>query len=160
LIANGPAWHDRFPGLAFPNAHPDGFPDKETVADYFEAYARKIAAPIRCGVDVRKVERQRGRDGFLIETSHGMFEANSVGAATGPFQCTRVPAIVPDTSGVPQLHSVAYRNPDQLPKGSVLIVGAGSSGVQIAEELPLAGRRVYLSVGPHEHPPRASRSEP
>ena len=130
----------------------------QVVADYFEAYARKIAAPVRCGVDVKKVERQKGRVGFLVETSHGMFEANSVVAATGPFQCPRVPAVVPDISGVLQIHSVAYRNPDQLPKGAVLIIGAGSSGVQIAEELLLAGKRVYLSVGPHERPPRAYRT--
>src|SRR6201989_1309323 len=65
LVANGPAWHDRFPGLEFPDLDPDGFPGKETVANYFEAYAHKIAAPIRCGVDVKKVERRRGRLGFL-----------------------------------------------------------------------------------------------
>jgi putative flavoprotein involved in K+ transport len=158
LVANGPAWHDRFPGMEFSNTHPDGFPDKETIADYFEAYARTIAAPIRCGVEVKKVERQKHRVGFSIETSHGMFEANSVVAATGPFQCPIVPPIVPENAGVLQIHSTAYRNPDQLPKGAVLIVGAGSSGVQIAEELLLADRRVYLSVGPHERPPRAYRT--
>src|SRR5471032_2851617 len=50
LVANGPAWHDRFPGMAFPDADPDAFIAKEKVADYFVAYAEKIAAPIRCGV--------------------------------------------------------------------------------------------------------------
>jgi putative flavoprotein involved in K+ transport len=158
LVANGPAWHDRFPGMEFPDTHPDGFPDKETVANYFEAYARKIAAPIRCGVDVKKVERRKGRLGFLVETSHGTFEANNVVAATGPFQRPLIPPIVPESAEILQIHSAAYRNPDQLPKGAVLIVGAGSSGVQIAEELALAGRRVYLSVGPHERPPRAYRT--
>ena len=115
LVANGPAWHDRFPGMEFPNTHPDGFPDKGTIADYFEAYAKEIAAPIRCGVEVKKVERQRDRVGFLVETSHGTFEANNVVAATGPFQCPIVPPIVPEDSGVLQIHSTAYRNPDQLP---------------------------------------------
>jgi putative flavoprotein involved in K+ transport len=158
LVANGPAWHDRFPGMEFPNTHPDGFPDKETVADYFEAYASKIAAPIRCGVEVKKVERQQRRLGFLVETSHGVFEANSVVAATGPFQRPIVPRIVLEDSAILQIHSTTYRNPDQLPNGAVLVVGAGSSGVQIAEELLLAGRRVYLSVGPHERPPRAYRT--
>ena len=55
------------------------------------------------------------------------------------------------------MHSSAYRNPGQLPEGAVLVVGAGSSGVQIADELLRAGRRVYLSVGPHDRPPRAYR---
>src|SRR5262245_1357344 len=100
LVANGPAWHDRFPGMEFPNTHPDGFPDKETVADYFEAYARKIAAPVRRGVEVKKVERQKGRVGFLVETSHGMFEATNVVVATGPFQYPDIPAIVPEISDV------------------------------------------------------------
>jgi putative flavoprotein involved in K+ transport len=152
LAANGPAWHDRFPGMEFPNTHPDSFPNKETVADYFEAYAKKVAAPIRCGLEVTKVERLKGQVGFSVETSHGRFEANSVVAATGLFQRPIVPPIVPKNSGVLQIHSAAYRNPDQLPQGSVLVVGAGSSGVQIAEELLLVGRPVYLSVGPHERP--------
>ncbi|HTR83727.1 MAG TPA: NAD(P)/FAD-dependent oxidoreductase [Reyranella sp.] len=156
LAANGPAWHDRFPNMQFPT-DPDAFPNKEVVAAYFEAYAKKIAAPIRCGVDVKKVERRKGRAGFALETSHGPIEANSVVVATGPFQVPIIPPIVPKTPDILQLHSSTYHNPEQLPKGAVLVVGAGSSGVQIAEELLLAGRRVYLSVGPHERPPRAYR---
>ena len=157
LVANGPAWHDRFPGMEFPDTGPDAFAPKEKVADYFVAYAKMIAAPIRCGVEVRKVQRNAGRPGFLVETSDGMFEANNVVAATGAFQRPVIPALVPQDSGAVQIHSTAYRNPDQLPKGAVLVVGAGSSGVQIADELLRAGKRVYLSVGPHERPPRAYR---
>ena len=158
LAMNGPAWHDRFPGMEFPNAHPDSFPNKEAVAAYFEVYAKKIEAPIRCGVNVRTVERRKGQGGFSLDTSHGRLDANSVVVATGAFQTPVIPPIVPESSGVLQMHSVGYRNPDQLPEGAVLIVGAGSSGVQIAEELMLAGRRIYLSVGPHERPPRAYRT--
>ena len=156
LVMNGPAWHDRFPGMDFP-AHPDSFPNKDDVADYFEAYARKFAAPVRCGVEVKKVERLAGRAGFSLDTSHGRFEANSVVVATGPFQSPIIPPIVPERAGVLQMHSAAYRNPGLVPEGAVLVVGSGSSGVQIAEELLQAGRRVYLSVGPHERPPRAYR---
>ncbi|MDF3150670.1 NAD(P)/FAD-dependent oxidoreductase [Mesorhizobium sp. XAP10] len=157
LVANGPAWHDRFPGMEFPNAGPDAFIGKEKVADYFVAYADMIAAPIRCGVEVRKVERLVGRPGFRIETSNGVIEARSVVAATGAFQHPVIPAVVPGDAGPMQIHSSAYRNPGQLPKGAVLVVGSGSSGVQIADELQRAGRRVYLSVGPHDRPPRAYR---
>lgn len=157
LVANGPAWHDRFPGMEFPSTHPDAFPSKDQVADYFEQYAKKIQAPIRCGVTVTKVEKIQGQPGFLVETSDGAFEANSVIAATGPFQCPVIPKIIPANSSILQLHSSSYRNPEQLPSGAVLVVGAGSSGVQIAEELLLAGRKVYLSVGPHERPPRSYR---
>jgi len=157
LVANGPAWHDRFPGLEFSETDPDAFAPKESVADYFVAYAEKIAAPIRCGVEVLEAKRNAGRPGFRVETSHGVIEAANVVAATGPFQRPVIPAVVPEDAGVLQIHSNAYRNPGQLPEGAVLVVGAGSSGVQIADELLRAGRRVYLSVGPHDRPPRSYR---
>jgi putative flavoprotein involved in K+ transport len=156
LVANGPAWHDRFPGLAF-DMHPDAFASKDQVADYFENYARKIQAPIRTGVDVRRVTRNPGRPGFTVETSQGTFLANRVVVATGPFQKPVVPAIAPADPALYQIHSAKYFNPAQLPAGNVLVVGAGSSGVQIAEELHLSGRKVHLSVGAHERPPRTYR---
>ncbi|NIC07905.1 flavin-containing monooxygenase [Billgrantia bachuensis] len=157
LVANGPAWHDRFPGMEFDDLDPDAFASKEQVAAYFEAYARKINAPIRTGVEVRSVERNIGRPGFTVETSEGIIEANRVVAATGPFQTPVIPPIAPEDESLTQIHSAEYRNPQQLPEGAVLVVGAGSSGVQIAEELHRAGKRVYLSVGPHDRPPRTYR---
>ena len=157
LVANGPAWHDRFPGMEFPNLDPDGFPTKEAVAEYFEAYARQIDAPIRCGVEVKSVERHVGRPGFRVETTEGIIEARNVVAATGAFQVPVVPNLVANAPDIVQMHSTKYRNPDQLPEGAVLVIGAGSSGTQIAEELLSVGRNVYLSVGPHDRPPRAYR---
>ncbi len=156
LVANGPAWHDRFPGLAFAG-DPDAFVPKEQVADYFEAYAKKIDAPVRCGVEVTRVTRLSGRPGFRVETSAGTIETVHVISATGAFQTPSIPPLVPQTAGLTQMHSSQYRNPGQLPEGAVLVVGAGSSGVQIADELLAAGRKVYLSVGPHDRPPRAYR---
>lgn len=156
LVANGPAWHDRFPGLEFAT-DPDAFPSKEMVAEYFETYARLIGAPIRTGVEVTRVVRNAGRTGFTVETSAGTFEAERVVAATGPFQKPVIPAIAPPNGTLYQIHSVAYHNPQQLPDGAVLVVGAGSSGVQIADELQRTGRRVYLSVGAHDRPPRSYR---
>jgi putative flavoprotein involved in K+ transport len=158
LVANGPAWHDRFPGLEFDDLNPDGFAPKERVADYFEAYAKKFNAPIRTGVDVKSVQRNVGRPGFTVETSEGVIEANRVVAATGPFQSPVIPPIAPQDQRFTQLHSAQYRNPEQLSEGAVLVVGAGSSGVQIADELQRAGKKVYLSVGPHDRPPRAYRN--
>src|SRR5260221_12141398 len=61
LAMNGPAWHDRFPGMEFPNTHPDSFPNKETVADYFEAYAKKIEAPVPCVGDGYNRDSGTGR---------------------------------------------------------------------------------------------------
>ncbi|MCC9621410.1 NAD(P)/FAD-dependent oxidoreductase [Thalassospira sp. MA62] len=156
LVANGPAWHDRFPGLTF-NGDPNGFPPKEQVADYFVAYVEKIKAPVRCGIEVTSVTRLDGKFGFRVETTDGVYEAGFVVAATGAFQTPIVPDLIPAQTGLHQIHSSAYRNPDELPDGAVLVVGAGSSGTQIAEELMNSGRKVYLSVGPHDRPPRSYR---
>ena len=79
--------------------------------------------------------------------------------ATGPFQKPLIPTLVPETAGIVQMHSNAYRNPGQLPEGAVLVVGAGSSGSQIADEINRSGRKVFLSVGPHDRPPRAYRGK-
>lgn len=157
LVANGPAWHDRFPSLEFNDVGPDEFAHKEQVADYFEAYANLIKAPVRCGVEVLCVCRHEGRPGFRVETSDGVIEATNVIAATGPFQQPVIPPVVPADTDVLQIHSNAYKNPEQLPQGATLIVGAGSSGSQIAQELMLSGKEVYLSVGPHDRPPRSYR---
>jgi putative flavoprotein involved in K+ transport len=157
LVANGPAWHDRFPGLEFSGTDPDAFPHKDAVADYFEDYAARIKAPVRCGVAVEEVRRNAGRPGFRARTSEGVIDAAYVVAATGPFQKPVMPALVPEGAELLQIHSNAYRNPDQMPDGAVLVVGAGSSGTQIADELLRAGRRVYLSVGPHSRYPRRYR---
>jgi putative flavoprotein involved in K+ transport len=157
LVANGPAWHDRFPGLEYPGVDPDGFPGKETIADYFCTYAERIGAPIRCGVEVTRVRPHTGQPGFRVETSTGLIDATNVVAATGPFQRPVIPPVVPGESSLLQIHSCDYRNPTQLPEGAVLVVGAGSSGAQIADELLRSGKSVYLSVGPHDRPPRAYR---
>jgi putative flavoprotein involved in K+ transport len=157
LVANGPAWHDRFPGMTFQGIAPDAFAGKESVADYFVDYAAAIRAPIRCGVEVTSVAALNGRPGFRVETSSGVIEALRVVCATGPFQRPIIPPLVPETAGLLQIHSTGYRNPAQLPQGAVLVVGAGSSGTQIADELLRSGRRVFISIGPHGRPPRAYR---
>jgi putative flavoprotein involved in K+ transport len=159
LVANGPAWHDRFPNMTFFGIDPESFAPKEKIADYFEAYVKQIAAPVRCGVEVTSLERMANGSGFRAETPAGAIEAQHVVAATGPFQRPLIPALVSPESGILQIHSNAYRNPGQLPQGAVLVVGAGSSGVQIADELQRSGRKVYLSVGPHNKPPRRYRGK-
>ncbi len=157
LVANGPAWHDRFPGLEFADYDPDAFVPKEAVADYFEAYAKKFQAPIRTGVEVKSVTRRSSDSGFKVTTSNGELEANYVVAATGAFQVPAIPPVVPESASIHQLHSSDYHNPEQLPAGAVLVVGAGSSGVQIAADLRNSGREVFLSVGEHDRPPRRYR---
>ena len=157
LVANGPAWHDRFPGLEFNNVQADGFASKQDVVNYFEQYAQMIKAPIRCGVEVTEARKLPGRRGFHVTTSGGDIRATNVVAATGPFQTPLIPPVVSATDAFFQLHSSDYKNPLQLPSGNVLVVGAGSSGTQIADELLRAGKQVYLSVGAHDRPPRSYR---
>ncbi len=160
LVANGPAWHDRFPDKAFTGVDPDAFARRDQVVHYFEEFAAEIAAPVRCGVEVRSLRPlPGGRSGsrFLAETPAGAIEARNVVAATGPFQRGEIPDLVPVASGLQQIHSADYRAPGQLPEGAVLVVGGGASGVQIADELQRAGRSVFLSIGPHNRPPRRYR---
>ena len=159
LVANGPAWHDRFPTLEFSDLLPDEFATKDRVVAYFEEFAKKINAPIRCNVNVNEVLKVPNREKFKVTTSEGIIEAKNVVAATGAFQKPVIPPLLPKNSEFLQIHSKNYYNPGQLPKGAVLIVGAGSSGSQIAEELSRAGRKVFLSVGPHDRPPRRYRGK-
>ncbi len=153
LVANGPAWHDRFPILAFDDIDPASFAHKDRIVAYFEEVARQIDAPVRCGAEVTSLVKKPDGMGFRAETTAGPIEAAHVVAATGPFQIPLIPTVIPDEAGIVQMHSTGYRNPGQLPAGAVLVVGAGASGAQIADELLRADKRVYLSVGPHDRPP-------
>ncbi|MBC7739573.1 MAG: NAD(P)-binding domain-containing protein, partial [Candidatus Saccharibacteria bacterium] len=156
LVANGPAWHDRFPPLKFDDLDPDSFAPRDRIVQYFETFADQIKAPIRCGVEVTSATRTA--DGtFAVETTQGPIHARNLVAATGPFQRPLMPDMVPQSPCMTQMHSCRYRNPAQLPDGAVLVVGAGASGSQIADELLRSGRKVYLSVGPHDRPTRAYR---
>jgi putative flavoprotein involved in K+ transport len=143
--------------MTFSDIDPDSFASKDRIVEYFVAYAKQIAAPIRCGVEVKALRKKADGSGFRAQTSEGCIEARNVVVATGPFQRPVIPKTVPVEAGIDQLHSAAYRNPGRLRPGAVLIVGAGSSGAQIADELVRAGRRVHLSVGAHNRPPRRYR---
>lgn len=156
LVANGPAWHDRFPEAEFQDIAPEAFAGKEAVAAYFEHFATSRHLPIRTGVEVTRLSRQD--DAFRASTPDGVITARHVVVATGPFQKPVIPTVITDPA-ITQMHSNAYRNPGALPDGAVLVVGAGSSGAQIAEELVRAGRKVFLSVGPHDRPPRRYRGQ-
>ena len=153
LVANGPAWHDRFPTKSFADSDPNSFVQKDKIVDYFVEFANEIKAPVRCGVEVHELKHSPDGQGFLASTSQGLIEAQNVVVATGPFQKAVIPAVVPDSAGIQQIHSCNYKNPQLLQEGAVLVIGAGSSGAQIADELARSGRKVYLSVGPHERPP-------
>ncbi|WP_241574623.1 flavin-containing monooxygenase [Rosenbergiella nectarea] len=159
LVANGPAWHDRFPGREFTGYEANQFVAKEDVADYFEDYVTQFQLPVECGVEVTRVTKKDKQSGFMVETSTGLIDANNVVVATGPFHHPVIPSCAASLSSIQHLHSAQYYNPQQLAPGAVLVVGAGSSGVQIADEIQRSGRQVYLSVGPHDRPPRRYRGQ-
>jgi putative flavoprotein involved in K+ transport len=152
-----PNWSVQLPDFAFPHDDPDAFATTADIVKFIDAFAKFVAPPIRCGVEVTRL-RRRGGGGFLAETTDGAIEASNVVVATGPYQRALVPDLLRDHP-VFQVHASGYRNPGQLPSGAVLVVGAGASGAQIAEELHRAGRRVFLSVGQHTRMPRRYRGQ-
>ncbi|HTO64705.1 MAG TPA: NAD(P)/FAD-dependent oxidoreductase [Bradyrhizobium sp.] len=154
-----PNWSIRLPGYRFEHADPNGFATSNEIVDFLAAYAAHIEAPVRSGVRVIALRQRSGGPGFVAETSAGAIEAGNVVIATGPYQRPVIPDFLAGNNRVFQIHANAYREPDQLPAGSVLIVGSGASGTQIAEELQRAGRRVFLSVGRHKRVPRRYRGQ-
>lgn len=139
-----PAQYDALPGMPFP-APSDTYPSKDQVAAYLERYAETFNLPVRLRTRVSAVTRDNDR--YLVRTATGTLSARQVVVATGPFQVPVIPPVARGLdAGVTQLHSGAYRRPDQLPDGQVLVVGGGNSGCQIAEELA-ATRRVDLALG-------------
>ena len=151
-----PNWLTRLPGMAFDGADPDGFMTRAAIVEFLETYARSFHAPVRSGVTVRRVRRDT--DHWVVETDGQRWRAANVVVATGHHDQPRIPRIARALPhGVTQLHTSRYRNPAQLPHGGVLVVGAGPSGQQIAEELARAGRRVVIAAGRHRTLPRRYR---
>lgn len=155
-----PNWTIELPGYKYECADPDGFAPGREIVRFIQDYAAFINAPIRCGVDVISLDRAADPNRYLLKTSNGEIEALNVVIATGPYQLPVVPAMNADVpKKIFQVHSNAYRNPNQLPPGAVLVVGSGASGCQIAEDLNRSGRSVYLSVGRHSRVPRKYRGK-
>jgi putative flavoprotein involved in K+ transport len=153
-----PNWSVQLPDFPFPPTEPDAFATSADIVKFIDAFADFAAPPIRCGVEVTRLSRGDSAPGFTAETADGIIEAKNVVVATGPYQRALMPDLLRDHPAF-QVHASGYKNPDQLPPGAVLVVGAGASGAQIAEELHRAGRRVYLAVGQHNRMPRRYRGQ-
>lgn len=140
-----PRAYSALPGLAL-TGDPNSYPTKDEIADYLESYAARFGLPVRLGVDVEMLERMDGR--FVATLGDGsVVEAGVVVIAAGAYQVPSIPAIASGFSGaVQQLSSGTYRNPAGVPTGTVLVVGDGATGRQIAHELA-ASHRVLLSHG-------------
>ena len=151
-----PNWMTRLPGFSYRGPDPDGHLPAHRLVRHLEAYAASFRAPVLTGTVVREVASSS--DGYRVDTDRGSWRTLSVVIATGPGEMPALPGSLrrPD----PRIHVLpasAYRNPGLLPPGGVLVVGASSSGVQIADELARAGRSVVVAVGRHTRVPRSYR---
>lgn len=138
-----PAGTDGLPGMPFPA--PWAYcPGKDEMADYLAAYAARFNLPVRLGASVDRLTRSGSQ--YLLEVGSSRIAARNVVVATGlsrrPYTPTFAAELAP---AILQLSTNDYRKPQQLPHGSVLVVGAGNSGAEIAVDLAATGRRVVLS---------------
>jgi putative flavoprotein involved in K+ transport len=158
-----PAWRERWeslrlftsrrysalPGLPFPG-DPDDYPTRDEVISYLERYAETFELPIELGSDVRRLSQEDGR--FVLELDGRTVTADQVVVATGPFQTPFVPKLAEQLdTDVWQVHSTGYRRPTDVPEETVLVVGGGNTGFQIAKELSTT-HKVVLSVGSKQKP--------
>ena len=151
FYANTPNWMNSLPRSVngvFPGKDRNGFATKQELLEYFARYLDDLSPPLQAGVDVTGV-RQTPDGNWEVATDGKSFKARNVVICTGAMAAPRLPSVsaaIPP--GVPQLHSSEYRNPDQLRTPEVLIVGSGSSGVQICKELCRSGRfsRIHLAT--------------
>ena len=144
-----PRRYDSLPGLVFAG-DPDGYPSRDEVIAYLEQYAAAFELPIELASAVRSVDTDGGR--FVVGLDDRQIEADQLVVATGPFQAPRVPAFADELApDLFQAHSTAYRRPSDVPEGTVLVVGGGNTGFQIAAELAVT-HRVHLAVGSRQTP--------
>jgi len=128
-----PSQFNRLPGKPFPKPV-NYFPTKDDVADYLEEYACHFQLPIRHNIKVD--ELKRASDGYGIDADVSTFHARNVIVATGPYRTPYIPPFANELDGsILQLHSSSYCNPTQIPINSILVVGAGNSGAEIALDL-------------------------
>ena len=136
--------YNDLPGMSFPTDR-DSYPGKDDVADFLQSYVAKFNLPVRLNTTVTRVTRRD--QGYTAETTRGPIRAQQIVVATGPFQVPFTPPVSEQLDPeLTQLHSAAYRRPDDLPEGRVLVVGGANSGQQIALELS-ESRAVEISVG-------------
>jgi len=145
-----PRRYSALPGLPFPG-DPDGYPTRDEVIAYLERYAETFQLPIELNSEVKKLD-VGDEVRFRLELEHRTIAADQVVVATGPFQKPFVPKLAQKLSpDVFQTHAVGYRRPSDVPQGTVLVVGGGNTGFQIAKELS-ATHKVVLSVGSRQKP--------
>jgi putative flavoprotein involved in K+ transport len=151
-----PNWMSRLPGFRYRGADPHGYMSAREVVDFVSAYALSASAPVLTQTAVAGVAPESG--GYRVTTSRGDWLCRAVVLATGAFSKPVVPRVAEAVpAAVAQLSAQAYRNPEQLADGGVLVVGASATGLQLAQEIQRSGRPVTLAVGEHVRMPRLYR---
>jgi putative flavoprotein involved in K+ transport len=151
-----PNWQSGLPGLPYDGADPNGYMTAGEVVDLVMRYVVEARAPILRDTNVTSLRRTE--HGYELTTSQGEIGSRAVLLAAGACNQPTVPALAQAIpSQIEQLTPFDYRNPDQLPDGGVLVVGAAATGVQLASELRQSGRPVILAVGEHVRLPRTYR---
>lgn len=151
-----PASHSALPGLPHVRADGGSFLPAADLADYLDTYARRIHAPVYPYSAVIRLEARTG--GYRTTTASEAWQSRAVVIASGDCDTPRRPACADVLSpAIVEIVPRDYRSPDQLPDGGVLIVGASSTGVQLAEEIHASGRPVTIAVGTHTRLPRRYR---
>jgi len=161
--AIGSAWRDRWeslrlftprrysglPDVPFPG-DPEAYPDRDEVIAYLERYAETFELPVELKSAVQRLTRENGQ--FVLEVDRRRITAEQIVVATGPFQNPFIPDVASRLEAdVFQAHSTGYRKPSDVPEGTVLVVGGGNTGFQVAEELS-STRRVVLAIGSRQTP--------
>jgi putative flavoprotein involved in K+ transport len=151
-----PSWQTRLPGAAYDGDDPDGFMTGAEIAALLQRYAATVDAPLQAHTTVASVRSADG--GYEVVTDQGTWRCRAVVLASGACNLPSTPTFA---SAVPEsivaVNPLAYRSPDELPAGGVLVIGAAATGIQLAEEIHASGRPVTLSVGEHVRMPRTYR---
>lgn len=149
-----PNWQCALPGYPYRGDDPHGFMKKDEITAYLDGFIGMVNPPVLEHTEVRRVKPLE-QGGYLVCTTQGDFTAGQVVVASGGYHRPIVPRMAERLpAGIRQIQSSEYRSPQALPEGGVLVVGSGQSGAQIAEDLHLAGRKVFLAVG---QAPRCAR---
>ena len=151
-----PNWQSRLPGYRYDGVDPDGFMTMAEVVEFVSRFAAVAAAPVRTHTTVTSVRHTDA--GYHVATDRGDLRCRCLVLASGACNLPNVPALQQDVpASIERVTPMDYRNPDQLPEGGVLVVGASATGVQLADEIHRSGRPVTLSVGEHVRLPRTYR---
>ena len=151
-----PNWQSRLPGFAYDGDEPDGFRTMPETVAFLLRYQRAISAPVETFTTVTSIRATE--PGYLVVTDRGDWQCRTVVIASGACNIATVPscaAAVP--TDIATVTPLAYRTPDQLAIGGVLVVGASATGIQLAEEIHRSGRPVTLALGEHVRSPRIYR---